>query len=75
MSQHEPTIVHVTDTDAVFTNVRRSASRVAKVLGRERRGDQEFVYLDRLIHGHDEGLADGWKASGAISTILTRPLA
>lgn len=72
MPQHETTIVHITETDAVLTNARRSSSRVGTVLGREVRGDQEVIYVDRLIHQPGEDLADGWSARGAISTILSR---
>ena len=51
----------------------RSAPDVAHVLGREVEGGVERVYLDRLLHraGQDWG---EWTATGAISTILARPL-
>lgn len=49
----------------------RSAPAIANILGREVVGGEERVYLDRLLHrpGQDWG---EWKASGAISTILSR---
>ena len=51
----------------------RSAPDVAQVLGREVQCGVETVYLDRLLHrpGQDWG---EWTATGAISTILARPL-
>ena len=61
------------DGFAVIRRQGHSAPIVATVLGRERAGRGETVYLDRLVHeeGHDWG---EWGTHGAISTILTRQL-
>lgn len=51
-----------------------SSPVVAKVLGVEAgsTGEVERVYLDRLVHRPGEHNFGTWRASGAISTVLTR---
>lgn len=50
-----------------------SSPDIAKILGRETTTEGEIVYLDRRTH-FDDGAEfdDGWIASGAFVTQLTR---
>ncbi|MCK9988276.1 MAG: hypothetical protein AzoDbin1_04748 [Azoarcus sp.] len=51
-----------------------SSATVAQVLGERVRDGIQYLYLDRLVHfGRGVGL-NGWHASGAISTVLSRPV-
>lgn len=61
------------DGFAVIRREGHSAPIVARVLGREREGRGETVYLDRLVHDESNNWGE-WGAHGAISTILTRTL-
>jgi hypothetical protein len=51
----------------------RTAAIVAKLLGREVREGYETLWLDRIVHRANFQFTENWQASGAISTILTRP--
>jgi hypothetical protein len=65
--------VSLSDGFATFRQKGRSDVIVANVLGTKSDGDGQPVrlWLDRLVHR--PGLEfDGWKATGAISTVLTR---
>ena len=57
---------------ATVSDPHSSKKYVVKVLGVEYECGNEVVYLDSLIH-EESSLFVGWEASGAISTILTRP--
>jgi hypothetical protein len=48
---------------------------VARVLGTETRDGKQLVYLDAELHRPDQEWADGWTATGAITTILMRDTA
>ncbi|KZC41115.1 hypothetical protein RHOFW510R12_00625 [Rhodanobacter sp. FW510-R12] len=50
-----------------------SAVDTARILGRAGEGDDEVIYLDRILHRHDgEAYAEGWRACGAMVTQLFR---
>lgn len=68
---------HVTVGDGVVTVKRDGSSTLvlANILGTEAIGKIETIYLDRLVHKAWEGTLGDFTSSGAISTILTRPLA
>lgn len=54
---------------------RRGTSGVdtARILGRAGEGDDEVIYLDRILHRQDgEAYAEGWRACGAMVTQLFR---
>ena len=59
-------------TSAVIRRDGSSSVILAEVLGKEVTDGVERVYLDRLVHGRFEDWKE-FSASGAISTILTRP--
>lgn len=64
----------VNEDNAVVRHGTSSHVIIAKVLGRERAGDNEVIYLDRLVHGPHEQPEGGGTLCGAISTIYTRPV-
>lgn len=68
-----PTIV-LTESDAVVWRTGRSSPTLARVLGREHSNGVETVWLDRLVHHASESSFEGWDVSGAISTVLSRPI-
>lgn len=67
---------HVTLGQGVVTVKRDGSSAVvlANILGTETAGGEEKIYLDRLVHKVWEGKLGEFAASGAISTVLTRPV-
>jgi len=68
----------VTIGDGVATISRRGRTEaiVARILGTERdpQSGTETVWLDRLVHYLKETQMQEWTCSGAITTILQRPL-
>ncbi|NMG29553.1 hypothetical protein [Aromatoleum evansii] len=50
-----------------------SKATVAHILGERVRDGVRYLYLDRLVHFRRGSQLVGWQASGAISTILSRP--
>ena len=66
-----PTGVSMGDDEVSFKRPGQSTVVVATVLGRRNSGGMESVWLDRIVHEESESF-DGWSASGAISTVLTR---
>ena len=57
--------------------VKRRGTRsttVAKILGTVEADGMEVVCLDRLVHGIFETEMDGWQVSGAVTTLLARPI-
>lgn len=65
-----PTVVRVGDT-GVSVKRKGHTLALAKILGRTTKDGIESIYLDRLVH-KDWETFEGWNASGAISTILSR---
>lgn len=67
--------VDVVIGDGVASFRRRGITEVvvANILGVDRNahGQLQTVWLDRLVHRRGESF-DGWSATGAISTVLTR---
>lgn len=65
-----PTVVKLGDS---VVSVKRHGHTLAlaQILGRTVRDGLECVYLDRLVH-KDWETFEGWTATGAISTILSR---
>ena len=64
--------VNVGERDVAFTSTRSSDAEVARILDRDSTEEgQERLWLDRRIHGPGDDFV-GWKASGAVTTILTR---
>lgn len=65
--------VSLSDGFATFRQKGRSDVIVANVLGAKCDDDGQpvTVWLDRLVH-RPELEFDGWKATGAVSTVLTR---
>lgn len=62
--------------DGVVT-VKRQGTRklvLAKILGTLQADGLEMLCLDRLVHGITESEMDGWQVSGAVTTVLARPL-
>ncbi|TXI09399.1 MAG: hypothetical protein E6Q76_05700 [Rhizobium sp.] len=68
-----PLRLTITETDAVIRRDQQSGAVLAKVLGRRVTEHDEWVYLDRLVHRPTD-TAEGWSISGAVSTVLRRPL-
>jgi len=61
--------------DGVAT-IRRRGSRAfttARVLGREEVDGIERVWLDRRVVRNGAVFSKGWRAEGAVSTIMVRP--
>ncbi|MGF6782065.1 hypothetical protein [Paraburkholderia sp. GAS334] len=68
--------VTVTVGDGVVT-VKREGTRkavVARVLGQVEREGVELLCLDRLVHESHERSFVGWQVSGAVTTMLSRPV-
>ncbi|CAG4913867.1 hypothetical protein [Paraburkholderia gardini] len=68
--------VTVTVGEGVVT-VKREGTRkavVARVLGQVERDGIELLCLDRLVHDSHESSFVGWQVSGAVTTILSRPV-
>jgi hypothetical protein len=74
VSKAEEVSVTLGDGVAVIRRKGTSACIVAGVLGldTDAGGATETVYLDRLVHRVGETDFEGWKVSGAVSTILRR---
>lgn len=68
------TTFHVSlgDPQATFSSPTGTKVLVARVLGRTNANGTERVFLDRVVHGPGAAFV-GWQASGAVSTILSRP--
>ena len=66
-----PTVVSAGEEAVVFKRPGQSTVVVASVLGRSNKAGLETIWLDRLVHEESESF-DGWSASGAISTVLTK---
>jgi hypothetical protein len=64
--------VTVGDQSVLIERKNRSEPVVARLLGREVRGEMEVLYLDRLIHEPWEDSLGSWNVSGAVSTIMSR---
>ncbi|HVI89367.1 MAG TPA: hypothetical protein VM659_13765 [Dongiaceae bacterium] len=62
--------------DGVVTVKRRGTRKLilAKILGTVVVDGLEVICLDRLVHERIESEMGGWHVSGAISTLLTRPI-
>lgn len=60
--------------DGVLTIRRKgsSSTAVARILGRSGVGDEEKIYLDRLIHKPHESELGPYFVSGAVSSILQK---
>lgn len=77
MASHFTRDAEITLGDGVVVIRQQSSSSatVAKVLGERVRDGMQQLYLDRLVHFGRGIHLGGWHASGAISTILSRPMA
>ncbi|MFC4519551.1 hypothetical protein [Cupriavidus pinatubonensis] len=62
--------------EGVATIKRRGtrSTTVAHVLGTIEADGLEVVCLDRLVHGITESEMDGWQVSGAVTSVLARPI-
>jgi hypothetical protein len=60
-----------TDMVSVHTGS-RGGTQVAAILGREKEGEIERIYLDRRVHENGESVLGDWTVRGAISSILER---
>lgn len=63
------------DGVVVIRQSNSSTAIVAQVLGERVRDGIQHLYLDRLVHFGRHVRLYGWTASGAVSTILSRPIA
>jgi len=72
MNEHDHATLQVGDTEVAIRRRNRSGVRVATILGREVRDGYEYIYLDSLVHHVGEDTLGEWRASGAVSTILSR---
>ncbi|MDE4922904.1 hypothetical protein ACUXAV_005817 [Cupriavidus metallidurans] len=50
------------------------ATTVANILGALEADGIEIICLDRLVHGVLETEMGGWQVSGAVTTLLARPI-
>lgn len=50
------------------------ATTVARILGTLEADGIEIICLDRLVHGVFETEMGGWHVSGAVTTLLARPI-
>lgn len=77
MPDNEKSMVSVTlgENTAVIRRAGQSHPVLAGILGvkKQRDGEIKTVWLDRLVHRIGETDFEGWRVSGAVSTILTRP--
>lgn len=78
MREAKETRIDLQIGDGAVTIRRSGSSRVAvaSVLGRETNPGtgKQTIWLDRAVHRHEETMYVGnqiWRASGAISTVLT----
>ena len=62
--------------DGVATIKRRGTrgTTVAHILGTVEAEGLEVICLDRLVHGIFEDEMDGWHVSGAVTSVLARPI-
>ncbi len=78
MSKRHSEIAGTLHVDGETATIRLATRRevwVCRVLGRVERGGTEMLYLDRLLHEPHHTHCCGYEASGAITTILSRPIA
>lgn len=71
MSPSREAGVTITESHAVFRSSSQSVPQIAVILGRDVKDGFERIFLDRRIVPTQ--LSNGWSASGAITTILSRP--
>lgn len=60
-----------------LATIKRRGTRgttVARILGTVEADGVEVFCLDRLVHGIFETEMDGWHVSGAVTTLLARPI-
>ncbi|MCY1205009.1 hypothetical protein D9M68_139590 [compost metagenome] len=60
-----------------LATIKRRGTRgttVAHILGTVEADGLEVVCLDRLVHGIFEDEMDGWHVSGAVTSVLARPI-
>lgn len=60
-----------------LATIKRRGTRgttVAQILGTVEADGVEVFCLDRLVHGIFETEMDGWQVSGAVTTVLARPI-
>ena len=60
-----------------LATIKRRGTRgttVAHILGTIEADGLEVVCLDRLVHGIFESEMDGWQVSGAVTSVLARPI-
>lgn len=65
-------ILTIGEQDVALKRQGQSQVSTAKILGREMNGQQEVIYLDRLLHLPFAEAYGDWVAHGVISTILTK---
>lgn len=64
----------VTDTNFAVVQEGKSSVQSAKVLGKLREDKRTIYFLDRLLDVRADLIPDGWKLSGAVSTIATHDI-
>ncbi|MFP3756177.1 hypothetical protein SB751_19975 [Cupriavidus sp. SIMBA_020] len=60
-----------------LATIKRRGTRgktVARILGTVEADGVEVFCLDRLVHGIFETEMDGWHVSGAVTTLMARPI-
>ncbi|WP_434034742.1 hypothetical protein [Cupriavidus sp. a3] len=60
-----------------MATIKRRGTRsttVAQILGTIEVDGMEVICLDRLVHGISESEMDGWQVSGAVTSVLARPI-
>lgn len=78
MTKHESVVEGTTeivgDTCTLYPR-QRSRPVVTRVLGRREVNGVEDIYLDRMVHERFHDKFCGYAVSGAVTTILSRPVA
>ncbi|RQN37238.1 hypothetical protein SAMN05216550_12386 [Paraburkholderia tropica] len=74
MRHDRPVTVLVGDGVVTVKREGSSAATVAAILGRVEREGTEVLCLDRLVHESHENTFSGWSVSGAVTTLLSRPI-
>jgi len=71
----DPAHVVLGDSTVSIKRSGQSAVVIANILGRanDEEGNLRVLWLDRIVHREGD-LFEGWEATGAISTVLTKEM-
>lgn len=75
MNSNKTAVVTLGEGVATIKRDGSSTTTVAAILGRIVRDGVEVICLDRLVHEPHEGEFTGWQVAGAVTTLLSRPVA